>query len=197
MMKLVNRLLIIAVLAFGVWFIVQHWDSAEAPIVKEEIGEVVFEVGEGEEELVLDMNSDLSLEEQLESLRVKPKTTLAPAKSVVSKVNEEVTTTTVEVVENNVIKAENSVVKVYLFDGGVDISTSIIPEGHVTFLVRNDGRISHDFSVEGIRDFGRIVPGSAHTFELDLTEGEYVLSSPRELDQRLDMRETLRVEKAE
>ncbi len=67
----------------------------------------------------------------------------------------------------------------------------------MTFTVRNDGRLSHDFSVEGVRDFGRITPGSIHTFELDLAEGEYVLYSPREVDQRLNMRETLRVENAE
>ena len=74
---------------------------------------------------------------------------------------------------------------------------STIPAGHVTFTVRNDGRVSHDFSVEGVEDFGRITPGSMHTFELDLSAGEYILSSPRELDQRLDMRETLHVENAE
>ncbi len=85
-------------------------------------------------------------------------------------------------------------VTVYLFDGGIDLSVSVIPAGHVTFMVRNDGRVSHDFAVEGIEDFGRIVPGSMHTFEIDLSKGEYVLLSPREIDQQLDMRETLRVE---
>lgn len=81
MMKLVNRLLIIAVIAFGAWFLIQHWDSVEAPAVEEndDGGEVIFEIeNNGEEELVLDLDSDLSLEEQLESLRKKPSTTLSP-----------------------------------------------------------------------------------------------------------------------
>jgi hypothetical protein len=199
MMKLVNRLLIIAVIAFGAWFLIQHWDSAELPVIENDGGEVVFEPVEGEDELVLDIESDLSLEEQLEALRTKSTTTLtsskAPIKSVVSNGENPILETTKEI-ENDVVKAENSVVKVYLFDGGMDISTSVIPEGYVTFLVRNDGRMSHDFSVEGIQDFGRIVPGSVHTFELKVAEGEYVLFSPRELDQRLEMHETLRVEKA-
>ena len=188
MMKLVNRLLIIAVIAFGAWFIIQHWDSVETPV--EDQGEVVFEVTEGEGELVLDIDSDLTLEEQLAALR-QQRETVAPALLSAT------TTVTTEKKEATPVAMGESKVKVYLFEGGVDLSVSTIPAGHVTFTVRNDGRVSHDFSVEGVEDFGRITPGSEHTFELNLSAGEYVLSSPRELDQRLDMRETLYVENAE
>jgi hypothetical protein len=201
MMKLVNRLLIIAVIAFGAWFLIQHWDSAEAPVAGEENnddgGEVVFEVQDGEEELVLDLDSDLSLEEQLEALRKKPTTTLAPAgekKNVVVPVSETQTQTEPETI---IPGGASSKVTVYLFDGGIDISNSIVSEGTVSFLVRNDGRLSHDFSIEGKEDFGRIVPGKTQTFVVDLPAGEYVVFSPRDVDQQLDMRETLIVESAE
>jgi hypothetical protein len=195
MMKLVNRLLIIAVIAFGAWFLVQHWDSAEAPVFEEEVGEIVFEVPEGEEELVLDLESDLSLEEQLEALRKKPSTTLTPVeqkKEVLLPISE-----TTEEIETILPVDSSSNVTVYLFDGGMDISNSIISEGTVSFLVRNDGRVSHDFSIEGLQDFGRIVPGKAQTFVVDLSAGEYRIFSPRDIDQKLDMSETLFVESAE
>lgn len=202
MMKLVNRLLIIAVIAFGTWFLVQHWDSVEAPIVEDEGGEVVFEVPEGEEELVLDLDSDLSLEEQLDALRTK--TTLVPAREerkVVPAAQQEPDTVEEERVEDETVvenvSEKNSSVIVYLFDGGIDISNSIIPEGTVSFLVRNDGRLSHDFSIEGKDDFGRIVPGESKTFVVDLSAGEYEIFSPRDIDQKLDMSETLFVEISE
>ncbi len=205
MMKLVNRLLIIAVIAFGTWFLVQHWDSVEAPVVEDEGGEVVFEVPEGEEELVLDLDSDLSLEEQLDALRTK--TTLTPIveeRKVVPAQQESDTLeeervedeTVVETVVENIL-GKNSEVIVYLFDGGIDISNSIIPEGTVSFLVRNDGRLSHDFSIEGKEDFGRIVPGESKTFVLDLSAGKYRIFSPRDIDQKLDMSENLFVEISE
>ena len=198
MMKLVNRLLIIAVIAFGAWFLIQHWDSVEAPAVEEndDGGEVIFEIeNNGEEELVLDLDSDLSLEEQLESLRKKPSTTLAPAaekKNVILPASE-----TPQEPETMLPVGVSSKVIVYLFDGGIDISNSIVPEGIVSFLVRNDGRLSHDFSIEGKKDFGRIVPGESQTFVVDLSAGEYTVFSPRDVDQQLDMRETLLVESAE
>ena len=199
MMKLVNRLLIIAVIAFGAWFLIHHWDSVEAPAVEEndDGGEVIFEIeNNGEEELVLDLDSDLSLEEQLESLRKKPSTTLAPAGE---KNNEVLPSTTGEQETPSAIVpgGPSSKVTVYLFDGGIDISNSIVSEGTVSFFVRNDGRLSHDFSIEGKEDFGRIVPGESQTFVVDLSAGEYTVFSPRDVDQQLDMRETLLVESAE
>lgn len=192
-MKLVNRLLIIAVIAFGTWFLVQHWDSVEAPIV-EEGGEIVFEATEEEGELVFDVESDLSMEEQLEALREKAvqQTLLVPAETNMPQVQHVIQKETLS--EKEIISSARSEVTVYLFDGGMDISNSIIPEGHVTFLVRNDGRVSHDFSIEGMEDFGRIVPGSSVSIEVDLLEGEYELFSPRDIDRSLDMRETLLVE---
>ncbi len=189
-MKLINRLLIIAVMVFGVWFVVRHWDSVEMPLV-EEGEDIVIEAGEGEDEIVLDIESDLSLEEQLSALRKKSETLLVPAKKTVPvTTNKRVTTT------NEKTSLSESAVKVYLFDGGMDLSDSTVPEGRVVFTVRNDGRVSHDFSVEGLADFGRITPGSSHTFEVDFTEGEYTLYSPRELDRQLEMYETLYVESA-
>ena len=102
--------------------------------------------------------------------------------------------TNTRVTTNKEVSLTETAVKVYLFDGGMDLSVSTVPEGRVIFTVRNDGRVSHDFSVEGLADFGRITPRSSHTFELDFTEGEYTLYSPRELDRRLEMYETLYVE---
>ena len=195
MMKLVNRLLIIAVIAFGAWFIIQHWDSVETPTEIENTEEIAFEGEKGEDLMIdIDIDSPLSFDEQLKALEEEKvvsenTTTVKPVRKYVSSTTRQKTTETVF--------QEDSEVTVYLFDGGIDLSTSVVPTGNITFTVRNDGRVSHDFSVEGIKDFGRIVPGSIHTFEINLVEGEYVLTSPRELDQQLEMRETLRVENAQ
>jgi len=194
MMKLINRLLIIAVIAFGAWFIIQHWDSVDTPIENKDTNteEIILEEGEGEELVIeMDIDSPLSFDEQLEALEEQAITesiTRKPIRKYVASTPTQDSNQAEKFIFN-----ENSAVTVYLFDGGIDLSTFSIPKGHVTFTVRNDGRVSHDFSVEDVKDFGRITPGTIHTFELDLSEGEYVISSPREIDQLLDMRETLRV----
>lgn len=202
MMKLVNRLLIIAVIAFGAWFLIHNWNSVEAPAVEENNNgeKAALEIeNNGEDELVLDLDSDLSLEEQLEALRKKPSTTLVPAEKK-EKVLPSFSITPKEKQKTSSVIVPgglSSKVTVYLFDGGIDISNSIIPEGTVSFFVRNDGRLSHDFSIEGKEDFGRIVPGTPQTFVVDLPAGEYTIFSSRDVDQKLDMRETLTVESAE
>ena len=79
-MKLINRLLIIAVMVFGVWFVVRHWDSVEMPLV-EEGEDIILETEEGEGEMVLDIESDLSLEEQLRVLQKESETILTLQKN--------------------------------------------------------------------------------------------------------------------
>ena len=196
-MKLVNRLLIIAVIAFGAWFIIQHWDSAETSKEIEKTEEVSLQE-EGRDDMILDMDMDmdspLSFDEQLKVLEEEK--VISKSIETVKPIKKYIVQKSIPETINTTFKEDSEVI-VYLFDGGIDLSVSNIPIGHVTFIVRNDGRVSHDFSVEGIRDFGRIVPGTIHAFELNLTKGEYVLTSPRELDQQLDMRETLRVENAQ
>ena len=191
-MKLVNRLLVIAVIAFGSWFLVQQWDKVD----EERILDIdVTEVAQKGEEIITEdalivfeadpMDKPIRKIKPVVLIQTASISTreLQPAIKVVSTQEATITTTTTDVT-------------VYLYEGGFDLSTSTVSAGTIKFNVRNDGRMSHEFAVEGIEDFGRVVPGEMKTFTLNLREGEYELFSPREVDLPLDMRETLTVESA-
>jgi plastocyanin len=69
-----------------------------------------------------------------------------------------------------------------------------IPPGKVTFVLRNEGRYSHDFNVEGpgidttTQKFG---PGRTVRLEVSLQEGEYRISCPLSNHDERGMRGTL------
>ena len=188
MMKLVNRLLVIAVIAFGSWFLVQQWDKVEGgKVLDTEVTEVVTEEvnGEGDSLVIFDVDpSD------------KPVRKVQPIKKRMDLVNSSDATSVSMDAPQPVIMNEASEITVYLFEGGFDLSTSNISAGNITFNVRNDGRMSHEFAIEGVRDFGRVLPGEMKAFTVGLQAGDYELFSPRAVDLTLDMRETLTVENA-
>ena len=136
MMKLVNRFLIIAVMVFGVWFIVRHWDSVEMP-APENQSDIIFDEETGD---VLDLETDstLSFEDQLEALKTEPlRIHVEEARDIIPQETQPVSTTTpivwapvVEVtntvvVTPPVVALGNSAVKVYLFDVNEIIKISL------------------------------------------------------------------------
>ncbi len=210
MIKLVNRLLVIAVIAFGSWFLIQQWDKVEqnkdqdptpnkTPIStqlpttkKTEIANEKNKTTPEKEDSLLVFKEDPTNNSASTEAKKKNTTDFTKTMTNNSK-NKTISTTTTPKKCQNVFKKKSSM-KVYLFDGGFDVSVSRIEAGQITFTVRNDGRMSHDFSIKGVRNFGRIVPGEIKEFTQHLKPGKYTLFSPRDIDQSLDMRETLTVE---
>lgn len=86
-------------------------------------------------------------------------------------------------------------VTVYLYEWGIDVSDKSIQAGTVSFTVKNNGRFSHNFSVNGQKDFGKILPGQVITFDpLCLSVGDFVLSSNKKIDQERNMNEFITVQ---
>ena len=84
-------------------------------------------------------------------------------------------------------------VKVYMFDGSFDFSQKDIPAGAVTFTVTNHGRVSHNFGIEGVQEFGKVKPNETKTFTAVVASGEYHVHSSNSRDTQMGMRETLNI----
>ncbi len=89
----------------------------------------------------------------------------------------------------------NSRVRVYLYEWGIDLSTSNVLPGNVGFEVINNGQFTHHFAVRGIKSFGKVLPGQVAVFWVKLSEGKFELYSPRDIDVARGMKETLSVGK--
>lgn len=86
-------------------------------------------------------------------------------------------------------------VTVYLYEWGIDVSDKDIGTGRVNFTVVNNGRFSHNFSINGVKNFGKILPGENKVFEaVYLPSGSFELFSDKSIDVEKGMMESLRVE---
>ena len=193
MMKLVNRLLVIAVIAFGSWFLVQQWDKVDNRAVLDTEVTDVTELADGAiitdtEDLEINDVNNIDPADKPER-KIQPPMTNNDTMIKKSYQPETKGSTSTEVSTKPVAEVSpaeiTTEITIYLFDGGFDISKSVITEGTVIFNVRNDGVMPHEFAVEGIKDFGRVSPKESKVFTLNLGEGEYELFSPRVVDQTL------------
>ncbi len=183
----------------------RHWDSVEAPvnISNEEV--VTLETDEPENTVVIiDENTpiDLAFQQDGDEKRKKEDTSALPPVEEIPVIKNTnisievpvVVAPTPEVDPEPTVPDVRSTVRVYLYDAGLDLSSSSIPAGHVTFFVRNDGRLAHGFAIAGGEDFGRIKPGTSQTFSAPLSAGSYELFSSAPFDQTKSMSKTLVVE---
>jgi len=84
--------------------------------------------------------------------------------------------------------------KVFLYDFGIDFSQKTgIPAGEITFVVNNNGNFSHDFSIRGVEDFGKVRPGETRIFSAELVAGEFEVFSGRGQDENRGMNEVIEV----
>ena len=69
--------------------------------------------------------------------------------------------------------------RVYLYENRIDtFGTPDLLTGNVKFMVVNVGTFNQYFSINGVKDFGKVCPGQTLLFESKFsTEGEYVLES--------------------
>lgn len=111
---------------------------------------------------------------------VKPVVPVKP-KAVVAPVVPATITPAPEVVEVE-IPNRTTDVKVYVYEWGLDLSKRTIPSGTVNFMVDNNGRFTHDFSLSGFGNLGKVMPKQKSTFTLKLKPGEYEAFSDRRQD---------------
>jgi hypothetical protein len=89
--------------------------------------------------------------------------------------------------------AFDSRLKVYLYEWGIDISSTAVLPGNIEFEVVNNGQFTHHFSIKEVQNFGKVLPGETRVFVARLEEGEFELFSPRNIDVENGMNETLYV----
>lgn len=92
-----------------------------------------------------------------------------------------------------VVPARITDIKVFVYEWGLDLSDKTIPAGTINFQVQNDGRFTHDFSVSGFGNLGKIAPSETRTFTIKLTPGEYEVFSDRRQDYERGIVETFTV----
>jgi len=115
---------------------------------------------------------------------------LAPNETIVTNLTPQSTTVTPQ----TVTRYHTTEVKVFLYEWGIDISQKEIFPGNIVFEVNNNGTFSHDFAIQGVKNFGKVIPGETQTFSYRiLGAGEYVLLSPRERDMGKGMNEVIRI----
>jgi len=195
-MKIINRLLILVVIVGGVWFLAKNWNTDTATPTPEENTPAV-------EEIVTETNTEtpIAVEKAVRAPITAPATTpkvdfqKKPVTTQPAKPVTQMTKPTAEpAVEEAVMPADATVVRVYLYEWGVDVSDKTIPAGPVVFDVHNTGKFTHHFAVEGVQDFGKVIPGATEKFTLTLPAADYTLISPREVDTFHEMREDLFVD---
>ena len=64
---------------------------------------------------------------------------------------------------------QQSTVDVSAFEMGFKLSTATVPHGTVTFKVRNDGKVPHDFRIGG-KGTEELEPGQSETLTVDLSK---------------------------
>ena len=89
--------------------------------------------------------------------------------------------------------ARATTVKVTAKDYSFALSTKVVPPGRVTFLLHNDGRTSHDFTIAG-HSSKTIAPGTTTRLTVRLEAGRYPYKCTVDSHAELGMKGVLRVE---
>jgi len=79
------------------------------------------------------------------------------------------------------ITAPSTTVTVSMVEYRFDLSQTAVPAGKVTFVVRNDGTVVHDFDLVGVKAGAFLQPGATETWTVSL--------APRTYDYRCDVPE--------
>ncbi|MCF7847179.1 MAG: hypothetical protein K9M51_04125 [Candidatus Gracilibacteria bacterium] len=209
MIKIVNRLLILVIIIGGIWFLAENWNSDEEIPVNEPTAEEMAEEANEEEsaEDIEDLKNEIvenipdytetegneenaSPEEEEPTASPEPTPAPEPATPTPQPTPEPPAETEPVLVVPNV----QTDVRVYLYEWEIDLTDRVLPAGTVTFEVINSGRFTHAFAIEGVGDFGKVLPGARETFVVDLSPGIYQVLSPREVDLHYDMNENIVVE---
>ncbi|MCF7918257.1 hypothetical protein K9L27_04690 [Candidatus Gracilibacteria bacterium] len=196
-----KRVLIIGIVLVAIWLIFQKANenkSSVEPTAQEPEKTQKVETDKMEKSVEIPTEKQEtkaeSKEAQKETSTLK-QVSKEPASIPVKTVQE--TTETEEIVQPSIEKPAHytaqSQVKVYLYEWGIDVSSDTVNAGNVEFVVVNNGQFTHHFSVKGVQDFGKVLPGETRVFITSLGTGNFDIYSPRSIDVENGMSETLRV----
>lgn len=207
-----KRILVLVLFLFGVfWWLsnrdVNPDDLALNPDNEAEVSVETEEPTETDEEPVEADEETATTEQTEEADKTGENTTEAKETETVSTTTTVTTTTEAEVEATPVVvkpvvevvtkPVDTGVVtdaKVYLYEWGLDLSQKTFPVGVVNFAVQNDGRFTHDFSIRGVADLGKVTPGTTETFTVQLGAGEYEVYSNRREDYERGVRDMITVQ---
>ncbi|MBT3349618.1 hypothetical protein HN954_03455 [bacterium] len=210
MIKIINRLLILVVIIGGIWFLAKNWNTEEPlptkdePVATEEISKESDKMNELKDSLSenLPETKDYEASEPeevvstpiVETAEPEIVETQKPATTVIKNPTTPKIETPVTPIEEIVVEENPSYVRVYLYEWEIDLTDRTLARGPVTFEVLNNGRFAHYFSIDGVKDFGKVLPGTSVEFTVNLAAGNYEITSPREIDMAHNMRENFVVE---
>lgn len=208
-----KRVLVLVLFLFGVfWWLTNRNAEPKEPTTDTEVVTVETETENSEDEETVavsetDAEEGVETKTEVEANEVETTptnevvvsttpTTTAPTKT--EPATTPVTTTpTVAPVRTVVVAptvpAKTTNIKVYLYEWGLDLSDKTIPVGTVNFQVQNDGRFTHDFSVSGFGNLGKVTPNEKKTFTIKLEAGEYEAFSKRRQDYERGVKEAFTV----
>ncbi len=206
-MKIVNRLIVLGIIVAGAWFFANQWNKNHKPavtpegteaveVVTEEPGtENVTEETTPTEEVALEETTpaveetapvvEANTEEVAPVVETQPVVETAPVVTTTTPVAQPTVETPAKVYDQVMAaraEAPASEVYVYLYEWEVDMLNDVVPSGDVTFVVHNSGIFTHDFSLDGVTNFGKVKPGYTREFNINLAPGMYDIVSPREQD---------------
>jgi hypothetical protein len=192
-----RRILIIGVILVGAWFVFQELNApkTEDGNTEETAVEEVMPEEEGAETpeaTETEVKRSPINREGLES----GSTSVTPDKGT----KESTTVIVPSAVEEKILESSEApavyitdTVKVFLYEWGIDLSTATVDAGTIEFLVFNNGQFTHHFGINGT-SLGKVVPGEWAVFTAPLESGEVLISSPRQIDMKNEMQETLYVQ---
>jgi len=211
-----KRVLVLVLFLFGVfWWLTNRDSEPKEPTTETEVVTVETETEEGkgeedEDETEIAEKEDGEATTESEEKETKPASdvevsttpgtttpqTTAPV-STEPATTPATTTPTVAPTRPTVVAptvpAKTTDIKVYLYEWGLDLSDKTIPAGTVNFQVQNDGRFTHDFSVSGFGNLGKVTPNEKKTFTVKLGAGEYEAFSKRRQDYERGLKEDFTV----
>lgn len=188
-MKILTRIAVIFLLAAGVYFLREM--NQQNPETKTVVSEIKTSPTEEKEPVILSFEEDKKIIDSIQ--KEKKQTVSVGTQKTYEKPAEEVPS--VEIAEK--VQAIHTItpVKVYLYEWGIDVSSETVPAGNIMFYVENNGKFSHEFAVVGKKNFGKVLPGEGAIFLAEnMDAGNYVLSSPKKVDQQNGMLEYIVVE---
>jgi len=194
-----KRILVLVLFLFGVFWWLTNRDQVPVETSSTEVTESATEAVV-EEAAKEDEEEESAVEPVVTKVETKTITTprvttpepVVAAPEIVEEVVEAVPAPAAPRVEP--LPAVTTEVKVYLYEWGLDMSQKTFPAGTVNFTVQNDGRFTHDFSVRGVKDFGKVTPGTTANFSAGIRAGEYEVYSDRREDYDRGLVDTIVVE---
>lgn len=211
---MIKRAIILILILAGLYWITSAFRDGDGSNIQKEVEKKVAEVktdeakksskGESDENEKVEDTKSAKSEDTKITITKKVETPKKEVEIKVETTQKAVVAPTVKRTYTKVVKKvpvtptvpdRTTYVKVYMYEWGIDLSSKKIPSGTVVFTVINSGRFSHDFTIKGLKDFGKVAPRQTVSFTSKVPAGNYEIFSGRRDDTDNGMREGLTVSK--